>query len=100
MYLIWMCVCVCVCGGGGRVGWVIFPPYWFFLNNSETVKAVILAFYSILLETFVPNFVFITHLSLQILGKTQTGVVLIYGFLVNPLSKEIVITPEPGMILV
>ena len=38
--LIW--VCVCVWGGGGN-----FTPFWFSLNNSETVKAVTLAFYSI-----------------------------------------------------
>ena len=31
--------------------------------------------------------------------KTHTGVCLISGFLVNPLWKKIVITPEPVMIL-
>ena len=31
------------------------------------------AFNKILLEIFVPNLVSLTHLSLQILGKTQTG---------------------------
>ena len=43
------------------------------------------AFSNILLETFVPNLVSIILPSLQILGKTQTGVFPISGFLVNPL---------------
>ena len=60
-------------------GWgVILPPSWFSLNNSKTVK-------DILLETFVPHLVFITRPSIQISRKTQTGVFLISGFLVNPL---------------
>ena len=37
------------------------------------------------LETFVPDLVSLTHPSLQILGKTQTGVFLISGFQVSPL---------------
>ena len=41
----------------------------------------------------------LTHPSLQISGKTQTGVFPISGFLVNPLEKKIVITPELVMIL-
>ena len=41
------------------------------------------AFSNILLETFVSNLVFLTRLSVQILGKTQTGVLPISGFLVN-----------------
>ena len=40
------------------------------------------AFSNILLETFVTNLVSLTRPSLQILGKTQTGV--FFGFLVNP----------------
>ena len=32
---------------GGGSGGVILPPCWFSLNNSKTVKAVTLAFYSI-----------------------------------------------------
>ena len=48
---------------------------------------------------FVPNLVFLTHPSLQILGKTQTGVFQISGFLVNPLRKKIAITPEPVNVL-
>ena len=46
-----------------------------------------------------PNLVSITRPSLQILGKTQTWVFLISGFLVSPLQKKIVIIPEPVMIL-
>ena len=42
-----------------------------------------------LLETFVPNLVFLTRPSLQILGKTQTGVFSISGFLVNPYKKKL-----------
>ena len=40
---------------------------------------------NISLETLVPNLMSLTRPSLQILGKTQTGVFLISGFLVNPL---------------
>ena len=43
-------VCVCVCVREEGVGWVrgkFYPSCWFSLNNSETVKAVTLAFYSI-----------------------------------------------------
>ena len=84
-------------------GWgVILPPCWFSLNNSETVKAVTLAFCSISnisVETFVSNFVSLTCPSLEILGKTQIGVFPISRFLVNPLWKKTVITPEPVMIL-
>ena len=48
------------------------PSCWFSLYNSETVKAVTLAVFSnILLATFVPNLAFLTHLSLQILGKLK-----------------------------
>ena len=72
-------------------GWGVIlppPPSWFSFNNSETVKAVTLAFEAfsnILLEMFVPNVVFLTCPSLQVLGKIQTGVFLISRFLVNPL---------------
>ena len=37
------------------------------------------------LDTFVPNLVSLTQLSLYILGKTQTRVFPISGFLVKPL---------------
>ena len=37
------------------------------------------------LETFMLNLIFLTHPSLKILGKTQTGVFIIFRFLVNPL---------------
>ena len=43
-----------------------------------------------------PNLVSLTRTSLQILGKTQTGVLPISGFLVNPLRKKTVITIEMG----
>ena len=43
------------------------------------------AFSNILLDTLVPKLVSITCSSLQILGKTQTGISLIFRFLVNPL---------------
>ena len=46
-----------------------------------------------------PSLVFFSYPSLQILGKTQTWVFPIFGFLINLLQKEIVITSEPGMIL-
>ena len=49
------------------------------------VKGAFAAFSNILLETFVPNLVSISHSSLQILGKNQTGVFPISGFLVNSL---------------
>ena len=43
--------------------------------------------------------VFLTCPNLQKSGKTPTGVFPISEFLVNPLWKEIVITPEPVKIL-
>ena len=62
------------------MGWggVILPPIlrWFSLNDSETVKAVTPAFCSI--------------------HNLDRG---ISRFLVNPLKKKIVITPEPVMML-
>ena len=70
-------------GGGGN-----FTPCWFSLNGSEMVKALtvpFVAFSNILLEMFVPDLVFLTRPSLQILGKTQTWVFPISEFLVNPL---------------
>ena len=59
-----------VCGG------YFLLPCWFSLNNLEMVKAAALAFAvfsNILLETFVPNLVFLTRPSLQILGKNSDG---------------------------
>ena len=58
---------------GGR-GYFYHLLVLFSLNNSETVKAVTLAFCSIqyfLLKTFALNVVSLTHPSLQTLGKTQ-----------------------------
>ena len=72
--------------GGG-----IILPSCFSLNNSETVKAVTLALFSIKLH-FIRDirakFVIQnsqTRPSLQILSETQTGVFPICGFLVSPL---------------
>ena len=55
------------------------------VNPNLGVGVGVAAFSNILLETSVPNLVSITYPSLQILGKTQTGVFLISRFLVNPL---------------
>ena len=52
---------------------------------DKDVSIRLAAFSNISLETSVPNLVSLTCPSLQILGKTQTGVFLISGFLVNPL---------------
>ena len=52
------------------------PPCWFSLNNSETVKAVTLAFCSIqyiALETFVPNLVSITRPQSADIGQNSEG---------------------------
>ena len=76
------------------------PPLRFSVNKSETVKDVSFqfsVFSNFSLETFVPNFISLTWLNLQILGKTQTGVFPISVFLVNPLSTKFVIIPEPVM---
>ena len=45
------------------------------------------------------NTISLTSPSLQILGKTQTSMFLISGFLVNPLERKIVMTLKPVMIL-
>ena len=80
--------CVCVCGGGqGGRGGSFQPPVGFPLE-SKTVAA----FSNILLKTFVPNLVSLISLtrpSLQILGRTQTGVFLISRFLVHPLLTKL-----------
>ena len=75
------------------------PSCWFSYNNSETVKAAILAFCRILcrnifLEKFVPNLLSLTCPSLKILGKTQTGAFPISRFMVNLTLKKIFITPK------
>ena len=80
---------MCLCGRGEGVRGVDFTSScWFSLNNSKAVKGVTLlfaAFSNILLETSVPNLVSLTHPSLQILGKSQTGVFPTSSFLVNHL---------------
>ena len=53
----------------------------------------------ILLDTFVPNVVFLTFSSLQILGKTQTRIYPVSEFLVNPVKTKIVINLEAVVIL-
>ena len=45
----------------------------------------------LLWETFVPDLIFITRPSLQILGKTQARVFSISEYLVNPLQTKIFI---------
>ena len=52
----------------------IIPLVDFPFNNSETVKTVTWVFCKILIEAFVPNLTPLTRPSLQVLGKTQTGV--------------------------
>ena len=90
--------------------WVVaegnFIPSWFFHSNSETVKAITLTFCSIqklfirnYLPNSLPNLVSRTHSSLQILGKTQTGVFPISKLMVNPLKMKTFIVPKPVMIL-
>ena len=54
-------------------------------NGKSCSPGIFATFGNVLLEKFVPNSVFLTRPSLQILGKTQTGVFPIFGFLVNPL---------------
>ena len=46
-------------------------------QRSKLQPWYLAAFSNLLLETFVPNVVSLTHPSFQILGKTQTGVCLI-----------------------
>ena len=48
-------------------------------------------------DTFVRNLVSLTHLNLQIWAKLRRWYV---RFLINPLEKKIVISPEPVMKLV
>ena len=56
------------------------------------------AFRNILFEKYVSNLVSLTRFSLQILGKSQSGVSPISGFMSNPLQKKTV-TLELVMIL-
>ena len=53
----------------------------------------------ILLDTFVPNVVFLTFSSLEILGKTQTRIYPVSVFLVNPVKTKTVINLEAVVIL-
>ena len=76
--------------GWGEGGVILppLPPSWHFAGFSN-----------ISLEILKPNVVSLALPCLLILGKTQTEVFLISGFLLNPLFKKVVITPEPVMIL-
>ena len=87
-------------GNGGKGG-NFNPPVGFPITQKRYKLQPwhFAAFCKILLESFVPNLVFFTWPSLLILGKTLTRVFPISGFPVNPFYKEIVITPEPVMIL-
>ena len=77
-------------GGGGRRVY-FYLPCWFSLSNSETVKAVTLAFCSIQLH-FVRNIRAKFDIpNLSDIGKYPEGGISEY--------KKIVITPEPVMIL-
>ena len=67
-------------GGGGGAN---LSPCWFSLNKSERVNLKpwhFAAFSNILLGTFVPNLVLLTHPGLLILVKTKTEVFAISGF--------------------
>ena len=66
-------------GGGGGGGGVILPPSWISFNNSKTVKAGTLEFCSIQLNSVRDIHAKFGISSLQILGKTQTGVFPISG---------------------
>ena len=66
---------------------LIFPGVFLQTMNLEALTLKnwnFAAFRNILLETFVPNLVFLTRPILQILGKSKAWVFLISGFLVNP----------------
>ena len=87
--------------------WVELPPSpvrcWFSLNNSETVKPVTLIFCIIQQHHFIIDicvkFGILNSLQSPDIGQIQTGVFPVSGFLLNPLSQKIDITPEPAMIL-
>ena len=70
-------------GGGGN----FTPPCWFSLNNSETVKAVTLAFSSIQ-ENFLPNLVTLTCPSPQILGKLRRAYFRFLDFWSIPYKRK------------
>ena len=67
--------------GGGNPA-----PCCISFNNPKTIKAVPWHFAAFSIISFVPNLVSLTRPSLQILGKIQTWVFPISGFLVNSLS--------------
>lgn len=71
---------------------LLLLPCWFFLINSERVKAVNLFFFSafskLSLKTFMSNLVLLTRPNFQILEKTQTGVFSFSEFLVESLINQ------------
>ena len=75
-------------------GVILLSPFrWFSLNNSETVKAVTLAwhfsvFSNFLLEAFVQNLVSLSRPSLQILVKPQTGGISDFRIFAQSFIKE------------
>ena len=81
---------------------VILPPCWFNLNNSETVKAVTLAFRNIQ-QHFIRNIraKFGIHYSPQSsdFGQNSDGDISDFRIYGQSLIKKIVITPELVMIL-
>ena len=75
-----VCVCVCVCVYVLGVAGSFTTPVSFPLITKKLYPWKFAAFSNILLETFLPNLVSLTHPSLQILSKTQTEVFPISGF--------------------
>ena len=72
-------------GGGEGVS---LPASWFSLNNSDTAKAITLAFCSIeyhFIRDVLAKFGIPCLLQSRDIEKTQTRVFPISGFLVNPL---------------
>ena len=83
---------------------VFLPPCWLSFNNSETIKAVNLAFCSIkqfFIREIHVKFRITNFHSLQILVKTQTTLfsIAVFLFLCILYKNKIVITPKPVMIL-
>ena len=68
-----------------------FTPCWFSLNNSETEKAISLAFAAcsnILFETFAPNLVFLTHPQSPDIGQNSDKGIFNFRISGQSLKKE------------